>query len=132
MSKKIRNGKFVERTLEEEVEFQRLKAEHYANVEKTNPKFKKRPKIKEKFVAIPRRQIDKWNNAGTLPKVTGVYFVLLIENYERQAPFRLPMKELLKLGIGHTTQARAIAILENAGLISVIREHKHPPIITVL
>ncbi len=132
MSKKIRNGKFVERTAEEEIEFQRLKVEYYANVEKTTPKFKRRPKIEGNFVPLKLEQIDRWNNASKLSKETGIFFILLYENYLRNAPFRLPADKLIKGGFSRTTQKRVLAKLEKAGLISVLRRHKGPPTITVL
>jgi hypothetical protein len=131
MSRKILNGKFVERTPEEEAELNRLKAkaEYYANA---TLKFKKRPKIGESFVALPWRYADKLNRAGVLTKTMGVFLILLDKKYQRQAPFHLPTKDLDRLNIDRTAQARAITALEEAGLISVVRKHKHPPIITVL
>jgi hypothetical protein len=134
MSKKIVNGKFVERTPEEEVELQRLrdsKAEHYANVGKAN-QLKKRPKIGESFVALPWRLADKLNNAGLLTRASGVFLILLDKKYRHQGPFQLPVKDLDRLNIDRSAQTKAIATLEELGFISVVRKHKHPPTITVL
>jgi hypothetical protein len=130
MPKKIRGGKLVDRTTEEQVAFEAHKAEYYANVNQV--KFKKRAKLKERFMAVTLRQADKLNNAGLMTKAMGVFLIMLDKNYQRQGPFPVPTKDLDALKIDRRAQTRAITALEEGGLISVVRKHKKLPIITVL
>ena len=132
MSKKIVNGKFVERTAEEEAELQRLrdsKAEQYANVGKPTSK---KPKSKEAFAKITASQFEKLMRIESSASVK-IFIVLAYQSFKHwDKPFQLSTDNLAKNGFSRTTQWRALTQLEKVGLISVERRHRGPPIITVL
>jgi len=131
---KIKNGKPVKRTKAEQLEFERLKSEYYANVEKTNPKSKRMPKIEEPFIPITLRQAAKLKHeSGKSDALTWIFLICLNESYRHHRhPFTIPTDTLAKDGFSRATQKRVIARLEKAGLISVERKHKKPPVIVVI
>ncbi|SRR6266478_1619342 len=129
MSKKIKNGKFVERTVEEQVEFDRLKAEYYANVSPSNSKPKK---SKEVFAKITDSQFEKIIHIESGASVK-IFIALVYQAFKHwDKPFQLSTDNFAKNGFSRTTQWRALTQLEKVGLISVERRHRGPPIITVL
>ena len=131
MSKKNRNGKFVERTAEEQAELDRLKAEYYANVSTRNSK-SKRPKSKEHFAKITDSQFEKLMRIESSASVK-IFIVLAYQSFKHwDKPFQLSTDNFAKNGFSRTTQWRALTQLEKVSLISVERRHRGPPIITVL
>ncbi|SRR5216684_7645927 len=131
MSKKIRNGKFVERTAEEQVELDRLKAEYYANVGMQNSK-SKRPKSEEHFAKITDSQFEKLMCIKSSASVK-IFVVLAYQSFKHWGkPFQMSTDNFTKNGFSQATQRRALVQLEMAGLILVERKHRSPPVITVL
>jgi hypothetical protein len=130
MSKKIVNGKFVTRTAEEEVEFQRLKAEYYTNANVTNPKPKR---SKEAFTKITASQFEKLMLIKSNASVK-LFIVLTYQAFKHWGkPFQMSVEDFAKNGFHRTTQWRALAQLERVGLISVDwKPRSGPPVITVL
>jgi len=131
MSKKIVNGKLVNRTLEEEADLQRRKekAGYYADV---NPK-SKRPKSKEMFSMITASQFEKLIPIKSAATVK-LFIVLAYQSFKCwDKPFQLLTDNFAKNGFHRATQWRALAQLEKVGLIRVEwKPRKEPPIITVL
>ena len=119
---KFKNGKFVPRTEEEE----RRLAEYFASKPASSSR-KVGP-----FIQITLQQLDKLR--PSLSPEAVVFFSLCYESYRhRGAAFILPSDKLAELGgFKLRTQQRIVMRLEKAGLISVRRRHRQPPIVQVL
>ncbi len=130
MSKTIRNGKLVERTPEEQIEFDRLKAEYYANVDAPNSR--KRPKSKEHFAKITDIRFEKLMHIESGASIK-IFIVLAYQSFKHwDRPFQISTDDFVKNGFSCATQKRALIQLERVGLISVKRRPPRPPVITVL
>jgi hypothetical protein len=128
MSKKIKNGKFVERTAEEQVELDRLKAEYYANVGTWNSK-SKRPKSEEHFAKITDSQFEKLMHIESGASVK-IFIVLAYQSFKHWGkPFQMLTDNFAKNGFSRATLKRALVQLERAGLILVERKHRHLPVL---
>jgi hypothetical protein len=131
MSKKIQNGKFVERTAEDESRFQRLKAEYYGKV--GGPSNSKPKRSKEAFAKITASQFEKLMHIKS--GVSARLFIALTYQAFKHwgKPFQMLPDNFVKNGFSLTTQWRALTELEKVGLISVERRpRQQPPIVTVL
>ena len=124
-SYKFRGGKLVERTAEEQAELQRRKAEA------ASPS--RMPKSKEPFVKLTIPQLNKLFGVRS-PAGVLIFMVMLHENFRhRGKPFILPANKLAAHGgFNPRTQRRALLQLEACGVISVRRENRKSPEITVL
>jgi hypothetical protein len=124
-SYKIRGGKLVERTAEEQAELQRRKAEAASP-----PRM---PKSKEPFVKLTIPQLNKLFGLRS-PASVFIFMVMLHENFRhRGKPFILPADKLAAHGgFSHRTQRRALLQLEACGLVSVRRGNRKSPEIAVL
>jgi len=129
MSKKIVNGKFVERTPEGQAELDRLKAERYANVDTSNSKPKR---SKEAFAKITASQFEKLMHVKSSASVK-MFVVLAYQSFKNWGkPFQLSTDNFTKNGFSPATQWRTLIQLEKVGLISVQRKHRNRPVITML
>jgi hypothetical protein len=124
-SYKIRGGKLVERTAEEQIELRRRKAEAASPT--------RIPKSNELFVKLTIPQLNKLFSLRSRASVF-IFIVMLHENFRhRGKPFILPSNKLAAHGgFTHRTQRRALLQLGNCDLISVRRMPRKPPEITVL
>jgi hypothetical protein len=130
MSKKIKNGKFVERTPEEQAELDRLKAEYYANGGAS--KKPKKTKITGAFAPVTDAQFEKLMPIKSCASVK-LFIVLVYQAFKHwRKPFQMLPDNFAKNGFSRATQKRALVQLEVAGLILVERRHRGPPVITVL
>lgn len=131
MSKKLnKDGKFVERTPEEEVRFRQLKKSNYfADV---GTPTSKKPKSKERFAKITDSQFGKWMQVKSYAGVR-MFPVLAYQWFKHwDQPFQMSAANFAENGFSRTSQKRALAELERVGLISVERKPPRPPTITVL
>ena len=119
MSKKIRNGKNVDCTPEEEAAREKRRAEFWGK-----PAGKSHtPECAERFIRITVSQARRLQTLKPPPYVT-IFQVLLFESFRQHGrPFPLPADALEENGgFSRWTQRRAIVQLEEAGLISVERQ----------
>jgi hypothetical protein len=125
---KFKNGKFVPRTEEEE----RRRAEYFAAVDGVKPK--RVPRKDGPYIQVTMKQLDRLIPLLSKSPEVSIFFVLLYESFRhRGAAFIWPAEQLARIGgFKPRTQRRIIAYLEKAGLISVQRVHKRPPIVQVL
>jgi hypothetical protein len=128
---KFKDGKFVERTPEEE----RRRTEFFAKAaEETSPK--RMPKARqEPFIQISMKQLDKLMHHRTNSKdYVGIFFVLCFESFRHHGrAFILPSDKLAEIGgFSLRTQQRAITYLEKAGLILVERVNRKSPVIRLV
>ena len=133
-SYKIVGGKFVERTAEELVRLERLKAEQTAR-ELTPAKVAsaaRMPRAKGLFVMLTAPQAEKLLRLEHV--CWPLFTILLFENFrQRGHPFILPTRQLNTVkGLRPTNLRRALMQLETCGLISITRIRPKPPLIAVL
>ena len=130
-SYKIRGGRLIRRTEEEQAELDQLRAEHCGNPEERSAG-SGAVRMKEKFIMIAESQALKLRQTESF----GCVMIFLILQYQkfrhRGKPFLMPIEPLVEDGFSRTTQWRAIVRLEKIGLISVERRHRQRPSITVL
>jgi hypothetical protein len=129
MGMKFKNGKFVERTPEEE---KRL-AEYFAAADKPASK-SNTPKLTEPFIRLSMRQLDRLIPHLSKSPVVTIFLILCHESFRhRGATFIFPSDKLAEFGgFSPWTQRRAITFLEEMGLIAVQRVCRKPPLIRVL
>lgn len=134
-SYKIVGGKFVERTAEELVELERLKAEQAGR--KLTPAKKaasaaRMPRANGRFVMLTAWQAEKLLRHEHV--CWPLFTILLFENFrQRGQPFILPTRQLNTVkGLRPTNLRQALMQLETCGLISITRNRPKPPLIAVL
>lgn len=134
-SYKLVDGKFVERTPEEQVAHERKQAAYYGATELSTTKAAKAgmPKSKELFVRITMSQANRLLKLKPPAYVT-IFLLLALESFKAHGqPFLWPADTLHKLGFGRWTQWQVMGKLVQAGLISARRvSPKKPPKVTIL
>jgi hypothetical protein len=135
-SYKFVNGKFVERTPEEQAELERKRAAHLA-ASGQGPSAKvvpaRIPKSKETFIRVTLSQADRLLQLK-LPTEVATYLLLSLERFHfRGQSFVWPAHTLAtKFGFDRWAQRRAMIKLVQAGLISIERVPSKPPRVTIL
>jgi hypothetical protein len=127
-SYKIRGGKPVLRTEQEQANLDQLKVERYGSAgEVEKPKTPKR-----KYVMTTESQLKKLMQTGSFSCVM-IFHVLWYQGFRHHwKSFLMPTKSLLEEGFSGATQRRVLVQLEQVGLILISRRPPQLPNITIL
>jgi hypothetical protein len=131
---KVVNGQYIERTPEELAELARRRAAYYP---KPNPPphaktAGRMSRSKELFVRVTRSQAQRMRDAQAKGPHYDLFFVMLFENFQSKGqPFALPT-EKLESRYPPRTLYRMVLKLCQAGVISIERQHRKQPLVTII
>jgi hypothetical protein len=87
---------------------------------------------KDLFVKVPLWWIEQATQATRSPQALVCIWLLHLAWQAKSASFPLPNDRLARRGADRQAKRRALANLEKAGLISVERQPRKAPIVTLL
>jgi hypothetical protein len=132
-SYKLVDGKFVERTPEEQAALVQKRVTYYAAANQASSADGKMPRSKELFIRLTVSQADRLLRLNP-PAFVTIFLLLALESFKAHGqPFPWPAATLRKWGFSRWIQWQVMGRLEEVGLISTKRvSPKKPPKVTVL
>jgi hypothetical protein len=87
---------------------------------------------KDTFVKVPLWWIEQATRATRTPQAMVCIWLLHLSWQAKSMTFPLPNDRLAKRGVDKRAKRRALANLEKAGLITVLRRNRKPPIVSLV